>query len=63
MNGTKSASRLLPYPCLLSNTIPFASKMRCTFTEVCPEVVEGVEYYFYANVMWRKIVISITESG
>lgn len=31
MNHTKSTSRPLPYPCLLSNTVPFASKMRRTF--------------------------------
>lgn len=41
MNFTKSTSRPLPYPCLPSNTIPFASKMRYTFSQVCPEVDGG----------------------
>lgn len=39
MNFIKSTSRPLPYSRLLSNAIPFASKMRCTFSQVCPQVM------------------------
>lgn len=62
MNFTKSTSRPLPYSGLLSNATPFASKMRCTFSQVCPEVMAREECIFMpVRSHQNEIIIKILQ--